>query len=159
MSATESQLSSTYVATLDAGVEDAYDAFRAIDPVSSLAARLCALGIGEREIWVEPSGVSGLIDTHDGGDLGFGLLWRFERAGHTARIGWRVRLGEDGEGRTVLSITMRVRPSDDEARKRRSRAGPSSRRSRSSTRRACDAPSRTMQPILAKPSDARRRQC
>jgi hypothetical protein len=118
MEAKDYQLSSTYVATIDAGIEEAYEAFLQIDPMGSLATRLSALGVDDRAIWAESSEATGLTDTDGARELGFSLLWRFGPPGQTARIGWRVRLDEDGVGRTVLSIVIRGRASDGEAGKR-----------------------------------------
>jgi hypothetical protein len=118
MSTTEHHLTSTCVATIDAGIEAGYEAFLAIDPMSSLAKRLSALGVDDRAIWAESSEATGLTDADGARELGFSLLWRFGPPGQTARIGWRVRLDEDGAGRTVLTITVRGRASDGEAGKR-----------------------------------------
>jgi hypothetical protein len=118
MTAKDYHLTSTYVATIDAGIEAASEAFRAIDPMSSLATRLSALGVDDRAVWVESSEATDLTDADSACELGFALLWRFGPPGQTARIGRRVRLSEDGAGRTVLSIAIRARASDDEAGKR-----------------------------------------
>jgi hypothetical protein len=112
------QLSSTYIATIDSGIEEAYEAFLQIDPMGSLATRLSALGVDDRAIWAESGEATGLTDADGSRELGFSLLWRFGPPGQTARIGWRVRLSEDGVGRTVLSIVIRGRASDGDAGKR-----------------------------------------
>jgi hypothetical protein len=118
MNAKDYQLSSTYVATIDAGIEEAYEAFQQIDPMRSLAMRLSALGVDDRALWAESSEATGLTDADGAHELGFSLLWRFGPPGQTARIGWRVRLSEDGVGRTMLSIAVRARASNGEAGER-----------------------------------------
>jgi hypothetical protein len=118
MRTTDHHLTSTYVATVDADVETAYEAFLAIDPMSSLAGRLSALGVDDRAVWAESSEATGLTDADGAHELGFSLLWRFGPPGQTARIGWRVRLDEDGVGRTLLTIAVRARASDGEAGRR-----------------------------------------
>jgi len=105
----ERELTNTYVATLDASVEAACEALRAIDPSASLARRLGALGVNDRAVWLEPSNSNARA-------RGWLLLWRFDpNCGQTAEIAWHARLDEDGAGRTVLTITVRARGSDDHA--------------------------------------------
>jgi hypothetical protein len=118
MDAKDYRPSSTYVATIDAGIEEAYEALRRIDPMRSLARRLSALGVDDRALWAESSEATGLTDADGARELGFALLWRFGPPGQTARIGWRVRLSEDGAGRTVLGIVVRGRASNGEAGER-----------------------------------------
>jgi hypothetical protein len=113
-----SHLTSTYIATLDAGFDASCEALHATDPMSLLATRLSALGLDDRAVWAESSETTGLADTCGGPELGFSVLWRFGPPGQTARIGWRIRLSENGVGRTTLSISIRARASDDEAGER-----------------------------------------
>jgi hypothetical protein len=120
MSAKDSHLTSTYVATIDVDIDAACEALRGHDLGSSLSTRLSALGVDDRAVWVDPSQASGLRDA----DGAFILLWRFGPPGQTARIAWQIRLSEDGVGRTVLSIGIRARASDEEARKRITAAWP-----------------------------------
>jgi hypothetical protein len=114
MSVDGSNLTSTYIATIDADIETTNDALLAVDPVSSLATRLAALGLDDRAVWVESAKIS-LTDTHRAAELGFSLLWRFGPAGQIAKITWRIRLSEDGLSRTVLLIAIRAQASDDTA--------------------------------------------
>jgi hypothetical protein len=118
MSAVDYHLSSSYATTIDASIEAAYEAFLAIDPMDALATRLAALGVDDRALWAESSEATGLTDTDGARELGFSLLWRFGPPDQTARIGWRVRLSEDGVGRTVVSIAIRANASNGEAGRR-----------------------------------------
>jgi hypothetical protein len=96
----------------------------AIDPVSSLATQLSALGLDDRAVWGELSEATGLTDGDGERALGFSLLWRFGPSGQTARIGWRIQLSRDGIGRTLLSIAIRAQASDPEAGQRITAAWP-----------------------------------
>ena len=122
MSAQGHDLTSTYVATIDAGIGAASEALRTIDPMASLAARLSALGVDDRAVWARAA--SGAGDAGGASGLGFALLWRFGPSGQTARVAWQIRLSEDGVGRTVLSVGIRARASDHEARSRIAAAWP-----------------------------------
>jgi hypothetical protein len=85
--------------------------------MSSLARRLSALGVDDRTVW-DASQTSGPAHADGARELGFSLCWRFGPPGQTARITWRVRVSEDGAGRTMLSVAVHARASDDEATKR-----------------------------------------
>jgi hypothetical protein len=117
VSVNDSHLTSTYVATIDADIETAREALRAIDPMSPLATRLSALGLDDRAVWVESS-ETGLTDPEGAPELGFSLLWRLGPPDQTARIAWQIRLSEDGVDRTVLSIAIHAQASDSKAGKR-----------------------------------------
>jgi hypothetical protein len=115
----EYHVTNTFVATLDASLEAASRALRAIDPTASLARRLTALGVEDRAVWIEPCATGGAPER------GFLLLWRFgTEPGETAKVAWQSRLDQDGEGRTVLTITLRARGSDDRAGRRIALAWP-----------------------------------
>jgi hypothetical protein len=117
MTANDSHLTSTYIATIDADITATNDALLAIDPMSSLATRLAALGLDDQAVWVESAKTSP-TGTHGAAELGFSLLWRFGPPGQTAKITWRIRLSKDGLDRTVLSVAIRAQASDDAARER-----------------------------------------
>lgn len=118
MQPNDEQLTSTYHATVDAGVAATYGAFQAIDPIASLARRLSALGVDDRAVWVEAPAAVGPAGAGDERELGFSLLWRFGPPGQTARIDWRLRLGEDAAARTALSILLSARGSNRDAGER-----------------------------------------
>ena len=50
MTANDSHLTSTYIATIDADIAATNDALLVIDPMSSLATRLAALEIGRAHV-------------------------------------------------------------------------------------------------------------
>lgn len=87
MSACNSHLTSTYIAPLDADIETAHAALLAIDPVSSLATRLSALGLDDRAVWAESSEAT--TDTDGARELGFGLLWTAGRSSRRSRASTR----------------------------------------------------------------------
>jgi hypothetical protein len=115
MSTSDSPLTSTHVTTIDAEIDAASDALLAIDPISRLATPLSALGLDDRAVWATPSDAS---CTDERPELGFSLLWRFGPPGQTARINWRLRLNENGAGRTLLTITTQAQASNSEAHAR-----------------------------------------
>jgi hypothetical protein len=98
--------STTYVATIDAEIEAARDALRAIDPASSLARRLAPLGVDDEPIDVEPHGRC---------ERAFALRWRLCETGRLATVHTRIRLGADGVGRTMLSVAMHADAGDHDA--------------------------------------------
>lgn len=120
----DDHLSNTFVATIDTALEAASDAAFAIDPTSSLATRLRALGLDDRVLLVKPSRPAPRTAAHRAPELGFDLLWRFGPPRVTTRIAWRARLDEDGIGRTLLTITVRAQASNEEASKRSTAAWP-----------------------------------
>jgi hypothetical protein len=102
---------STYVATIEASIDAAYDAFTTLDPMSSLTSRLCALGVDAHAVRAESPGPSG-----DGErEVRFRLLWPFGASGESAQVDWHVRLTDDGAGGTVLSIVIHARASAEQA--------------------------------------------
>ena len=110
--------STTYAAPVDAQVAAAYEALLRIDPMASFAARLSALGVDDRVVWADSPVATGLTDTDGRRELGFSLVWRFGPPGQTARIRWRISLGTDGSGRTMLRVQVRASAADEEAGRR-----------------------------------------
>lgn len=108
----------TYAGPVDAALDVAYDALLAVGPMASLATRLSALGLDDRAVWSGPSADAGARG------LGFCLLWRLGPGSGTAKIVWRAGLTLDGEGRTVLAVTVEATASDTEADERIAAAWP-----------------------------------
>jgi hypothetical protein len=115
---TNTHLTGTYIATIDADIHAARQALRAIDPMAPIATQLAALGLDDRAVWARSCGATGAPD------LGSSLLWRFGPPDQTARIRWRIRLDEDCIGRTVLTIAIRAGASDNQAHQRLTTAWP-----------------------------------
>jgi hypothetical protein len=103
-------VTSTFVQTIDADPDAAEQVLATADPMRSLVDRLMALGLDDRAIWCRT------------GELTYSLIWRFGLdAGH-ARIDWKLTVEMDGTGRTMLSVGVGGRGSDQDARVRVLRA-------------------------------------
>jgi hypothetical protein len=105
-------VTSSFVQTIDADRDEAYEVLARLDPMRSLADRLSALGLDDRAIWCESGAARGERE------LVFSLIWRFDGSGRHARIDWRLRVGQDAAGRSVLAAKLGARGSDAHSRKR-----------------------------------------
>lgn len=110
-------ITSTFVGVIDAPADAAYRAVVRLDPMDSITTRLSALGLEDHAVWAESSDASGLLEVAGRRELRFDLVWRFDVGLH-ARLTWRVRLDEDGSGRTLLSMTLAGRGNDPPSRDR-----------------------------------------
>jgi hypothetical protein len=111
-------LTSSFVQTIDADPDRVYEALVRTDPRRSIADRLTALGLDDRALWAESPATLGAAGWDDPKELGYSLVWRFDRDGRRATLTWRITVTEDAAGRTVLATRLAARGSDDEARRR-----------------------------------------
>jgi hypothetical protein len=102
---TSYDVTSSFVHTVDADRDEAREVLAQIDPMRSLADRLSALGLDDRAVWTES------------GELMYSLVWRFGAEGH-ARLDWRIGVEPSAGGRTVLTVKLGGRASNEDAARR-----------------------------------------
>ena len=94
-------VTSSFVHAVDADRDEAREVLAQIEPMRSLADRLSALGLDDRAVWAESS------------ELTYSLVWRFGAEGH-ARLDWRISVERAAGGRTVLTVKLSARGSNEE---------------------------------------------
>jgi hypothetical protein len=117
MRADKHDAAGTYATKIDAD-DGAYEALLALEPMSSLASRLSALGIDARAVSEKTSETASRGEADGARERRFTILWRPGPRGEIARISWRFRLSESADGATLLSLAVRARAADDAGRKR-----------------------------------------
>jgi hypothetical protein len=102
---TSYDVTGSFVHIVDADRDEAREVLGQIDPMRSLADRLSALGLDDRAVWTES------------GELTYSLVWRFGAGGH-ARLDWRISVEPAAAGRTVLTVKLGARGSNEETARR-----------------------------------------
>jgi hypothetical protein len=100
-------VTSSFVQIVDAEPWEAREVLTRIDAMRSLADRLSALGLDDRAMWANGCR-----------ELTYRLVWRFGADGESAMLDWRLSVDSDAAGRTVLTVKLAGRGSDEAARAR-----------------------------------------